>query len=157
MQGIFPSGSRGSDGENALLDRDGAHSEHTGIGTILGKAGIHEPGADGRSTDGSATTDVSMQAKDYDKMLKRVYRTAPIGLCLLDTELRYVHINEWHAPTITNRGIRLAAGKHKLVLASTSLTEGSGLLESILPASEHTHGTAMDVHVSGASLNRVRR
>ena len=140
-----------------MLDRDGAHSEHTGTGTILGKAGIHEPGTGGRSTDGSATTDVSMQAKDYDKMLKRVYRTAPIGLCLLDTELRYRYINVRHAPTITNRGIRLAAREHKLVLASTSSTEGSGLLESILPASEHTHGIAVDAHVSGAGLNRVRR
>ncbi len=140
-----------------MLDRDGAHSEHTGTGTIQGKVGIHEPGTGGRSTDGSATTDVSMQAKDYDKMLKRLYQTAPIGLCLLDTELRYLHINEWHAPTITNRGIRLAAREHKLVLASTSSTEGSGLLESILPASQHTHGMVVDVHVSGASLNRVRK
>ncbi len=98
-----------------------------------------------------------MKVQDYEKLLKQAYRTAPIGLCLFDTELRYLHINEWHAPTITNRGIRLAAGEHKLVLASTSSTEGSGLLESILPASEHTHGMVVDVHVSGASLNRARR
>ena len=140
-----------------MLDRDRDHSEHTGIGTILGKAGIHQPGTGGRSTDGSATIGVNMEVEDYEELLMDVYRTVPIGLCLFDTELRYLHINEWHAPTITNQGIRLAAGEYKLVLASTSSTEGSGLLESILPASEHTHGTAVDVHVSGASLNRVRR
>ncbi len=140
-----------------MLDRDRDHSEHTGMGTILGKAGIHDPGTGGRSTDGSATTGVSMEVEDYEKLLKHVYRTAPIGPCLFDTEFRYLHINEWHAPTITNRGIRLAAREHKLVLASTSSTEGSGLLESILPASEHTDGIAVDVPVSGASLNRVRR
>ena len=99
-----------------------------------------------------------MEVENFEKLLKQVYRTAPIGLCLFDTQLRYMHINEWLAPTITPRGRRLAAGEHKLVLASTSSTEGSGLLESILPASEHTHGgVAMDVHVSGARLNRVRR
>ncbi len=98
-----------------------------------------------------------MEVEDYKNLLKHVLGTAPIGICLLDEDLRYLHINEWHAPTITNRGIRLAAREHKLVLASTSSTEGSGLLESILPASEHTHGMVVDVHVSGASLNRVRR
>ena len=98
-----------------------------------------------------------MQVEHYDELLKQVYRTAPIGLCIFEKELGNLHINEWHAPTITNRGIRLAAGERKFVLASTSSTEGSRLLESILPASEHTDGIAMDVHVSGASLNRVRR
>ena len=127
------------------------------MGTILGKAGIHEPGTGGRSTDGPATRGVSMEVQDYEQLLNHVYQMAPIGLCPFDTEFRYLHINEWHAPTITNRGIRLAAREHKLVLASTSSTEGSGLLESILPASEHTHGMVVDVHVSGASLNRARR
>ncbi len=38
-----------------------------------------------------------MEVEDYEKLLKQVYRTAPIGLCLFDTELRYRHINEWLA------------------------------------------------------------
>ncbi len=38
-----------------------------------------------------------MEVEDYEKLLKHVYRTAPIGLCLFDTELRYRHINEWLA------------------------------------------------------------
>ncbi len=80
-----------------MLDRDGAHSEHTGMGTILGKAGIHEPGASGWSTDGPATIGGSMKDEDYEKLLKDAYRTAPIGLCLFDTQLRYRHINEWLA------------------------------------------------------------
>lgn len=29
--------------------------------------------------------------------LDSVYREAPIGLCQFDTDLRYVHINEWLA------------------------------------------------------------
>ena len=29
--------------------------------------------------------------------LKRIYADAPIGLCYLDTDLRYIHINEWLA------------------------------------------------------------
>ena len=33
------------------------------------------------------------QAED----LKRVYAEAPIGLCYFDTDLRYLHINEWLA------------------------------------------------------------
>ncbi len=80
-----------------MLDRDGSHSEHTGMGTILGNSGIHEPGAGGRSTDGSATMGMSMEVEDYEKLLKQVYRTALIGLCLFDTELRYRYINEWLA------------------------------------------------------------
>ena len=31
------------------------------------------------------------------KWLSRMYREAPVGLCLLDRELRYVFINEWLA------------------------------------------------------------
>ena len=81
--------------------------------------------------DGSATTGVNMEVEDYEELLKHVYQTAAIGRCLFDTELPCRQINEWLAPTITNRGIRLAAGEHKLVLASTSSTEGSRLLESI--------------------------
>ncbi len=38
-----------------------------------------------------------MEVEDYEKLLKHVYRTAPIGMCLFDTELRYRHINEWLA------------------------------------------------------------
>ena len=38
-----------------------------------------------------------MEVEDYERLLKHVYRTAPIGLCLFDTELRYRHINEWLA------------------------------------------------------------
>ncbi len=38
-----------------------------------------------------------MKVEDYETFLKHVYRTAPIGLCLFDTELRYRHINEWLA------------------------------------------------------------
>ena len=38
-----------------------------------------------------------MEFQDYENLLKHVYRTAPIGLCLFDTELRYLHINEWLA------------------------------------------------------------
>ncbi len=29
--------------------------------------------------------------------LKRIYAEAPIGLCYLDTDLRYIYINEWLA------------------------------------------------------------
>ncbi len=35
-----------------------------------------------------------MEVEDYEKLLKSVYRTAPIGLCLFDTELRFQNINE---------------------------------------------------------------
>ena len=118
---------------------------------------VREPEEGGQSTEGSATTGVSMQVEDYENLLKQAYRTASIGLCLFEKELRYQHINEGHTPTITNRRIRLAAGERKLVLASTSSTEGSRLLESILPASVRAHGLVVDVHVSGAGLNRVRR
>lgn len=38
-----------------------------------------------------------MQVEHYDELLKQVYRAAPIGLCLFDTELRYRHINAWLA------------------------------------------------------------
>jgi PAS domain S-box-containing protein len=38
-----------------------------------------------------------MEVEEYEKLLKQVYQTAPIGLCLFDTELRYRHINEWLA------------------------------------------------------------
>lgn len=38
-----------------------------------------------------------MEVEHYEDLLKDVYRTAPIGLCLFDTELRYRHINEWLA------------------------------------------------------------
>ncbi len=38
-----------------------------------------------------------MKVEDYENYLKRAYRTAPIGLCFFDAELRYRHINEWLA------------------------------------------------------------
>ena len=39
---------------------------------------------------------------DVDKpsqpeMLKGLYKEAPIGLCYLDADLRYIHINDWLA------------------------------------------------------------
>lgn len=36
-------------------------------------------------------------APDETAELEHLYRTAPVGLCCLDTSLRYVHINEWLA------------------------------------------------------------
>jgi PAS domain S-box-containing protein len=40
-----------------------------------------------------------MQGVDKKQLnwLVRIYREAPVGLCFLDTNLRYVHINEWLA------------------------------------------------------------
>ncbi len=38
-----------------------------------------------------------MEFEDYKNLLKHVYQTVPIGLCLLDKDLRYRHINEWLA------------------------------------------------------------
>ena len=47
--------------------------------------------------DRSATTGTSQEFEDYKNLLNHVFDTAPIGLCLLDKELRYQHINEWLA------------------------------------------------------------
>ena len=134
-----------------MLDRDGTHSGHTGTGTILGKAGIYETGAGGRSTDGPATMGVSMETEDFEKLLKDAYRTAPIGLCLFDTELRYLHINEWLAAinglsveahlgrTISEVIPRVSGGVASLlrVVMETGEPVLDGVVEAETPASPH--------------------
>ncbi len=42
-------------------------------------------------------TEASEQHSSIQVTLNRIYREAPIGLCYLDTDLRYLYINEWLA------------------------------------------------------------
>jgi PAS domain S-box-containing protein len=68
-----------------------------------------------------------MEVEDYEKLLKHVYRTAPIGLCLLDTELRYRHINEWLA-SINGLSVEAHLGR----TISEVIPEVSAGVESLL-------------------------
>ncbi len=40
---------------------------------------------------------MTRQKKHLEKDLQDIYKEAPIGLCFLDTNLRYIHINDWLA------------------------------------------------------------
>ena len=40
---------------------------------------------------------MTRQKKHLEKDLQNIYQEAPIGLCSLDTNLRYIHINDWLA------------------------------------------------------------
>lgn len=44
-----------------------------------------------------SATKASEQHSSIQWSLNLIYREAPIGLCYLDTDLRYVYINEWLA------------------------------------------------------------
>ena len=37
------------------------------------------------------------EQRDRDSALARSYKTAPIGLAFFDTDLRFVHVNDWLA------------------------------------------------------------
>ncbi len=94
---------------------------------------------------------VSVEVEDYDKFLKQVYRTAPIGLCLLDTELRYRHVNEWLASinglsveahlgrTISEVLPDVSAGVESLLrrVMETGEPVLEGVVEAGTPASPH--------------------
>ena len=45
----------------------------------------------------SSYSSADQQIRKLNADLKRSFDDAPIGLCYLDTDLRYVHINEWLA------------------------------------------------------------
>ena len=38
-----------------------------------------------------------MLAEDLIQDMLRVYKDLPIGLCCFDSDLRYIHVNEWLA------------------------------------------------------------
>ena len=40
---------------------------------------------------------MTRQKNHLEKDLQDIYKEAPIGLCSLDTNLRYIHINDWLA------------------------------------------------------------
>ncbi len=68
-----------------------------------------------------------MEVEDYEKLLKNVYRSAPIGLGIFDTELRYRHINEWLA-SINGLSVEAHLGR----TISEVIPEGSAGVESLL-------------------------
>ena len=119
--------------------------------TILSKVSIHELGTGGCSMNGSATTSVSMEFKNYENLLKHVYRTAPVGLCLFDKELRFRHINEWLASinglsveahlgrTISEVIPDVAAGVTSILrrVMETGEPVLDGVVEAETPASPH--------------------
>ena len=38
-----------------------------------------------------------MSSEDTSQELQRIYNDLQVGLCYLDTEFRYVHVNDWLA------------------------------------------------------------
>ncbi len=38
-----------------------------------------------------------MSPENLIQDMQRVYKDLPVGLCCLDTDLRYIHVNEWLA------------------------------------------------------------
>ena len=96
-----------------------------------------------------------MEVEKYEKWLMQVYQTAPIGLCLLDTELRYRHINEWLASinglsvaehlgrTISELIPDVSAGVESQLrrVIETGESELEGVVEAETPASPHQKKT----------------
>jgi PAS domain S-box-containing protein len=85
--------------------------------------------------------------------LKHLYETAPVGLCLMDTELRFVHINERLA-AINGRAVADHIGKTLKEVIPQIADKVTAIYEEVIESGQ----AALDFEISGvtpADPNRV--
>lgn len=77
-----------------------ARTRASEIGQVNDTSGVRmdrEGSAEPRKRGAKTLRPQASEQRDRDSALARSYKTAPIGLAFFDTELRFVHVNDWLA------------------------------------------------------------